>query len=175
MRVLFLMLLLFLSGCTGLPRGVSPVEEFDLNRYLGKWYEIARLDHRFERGLSNVTAEYSLLSPGRVQVKNRGFGDRRQAWKEAIGKAKFKSDERAGHLLVSFFGPLYGSYIVFNLNSYESAYVAGHNRNYLWYLSRTPTVTQAAKDHFIAQASALGFDTDKLIWVNHTDPGVQSD
>lgn len=164
MRGLLLFCLL-LTGCTGLPKGIEPVANFELDRYLGKWYEIARLDHRFERGLENVTAEYTLRDSGLVNVENKGYSASKEKWQSATGKAKFKSDPATGHLLVSFFGPVYGSYIVFDLDDYQQAYVAGNSRKYLWYLSRTPTVSEADKEAFREKAESLGFNTGDLIWV----------
>jgi len=164
MRFLIVFVVL-LSGCTGVPKGIEPIEDFELNRYLGTWYEVARLDHRFERGLDNVTAEYSLLDSGNVSVKNRGYSQKKQMWREANGRAKFKSRPEVGHLLVSFFGPFYASYVIFELDDYEQAFVVGSNRNNLWYLSRTPTVSAANKAAFLARTEALGINTDDLIWV----------
>jgi apolipoprotein D and lipocalin family protein len=168
MRTLFILTVIFLiTGCTGTPKGVHPVDNFSLQHYLGKWYEIARLDHSFERGLDNVTAEYSLRPDGGVRVINRGFSSKDQQWKEAEGKAYFVKDNKQGYLKVSFFGPFYGSYVVFELDrkAYQYAFVAGYNTSYLWLLSRTPTVSQALIDHFIKKSKALGFNTDKLILV----------
>lgn len=156
---------LLLCGCTGLPKGIEPISNFELDRYLGKWYEIARLDHRFERGLANVTAEYSLRESGLVNVVNQGYSLSKEEWKDATGKAKFKSDPETGHLLVSFFGPVYGSYVIFDLDNYQQAYIAGNSRRYLWFLSRTPTVSEADKSAFLSTTSALGFDTEEIIWV----------
>ena len=115
MRILIL-LILFASGCTTVPDGIQPVHSFELDRYLGKWYEIARLDHSFERGLSKVTAEYSLRQDGGVRVINSGFSAADQEWREAEGKAYFVATEDQGHLKVSFFGPFYGSYVIFELD-----------------------------------------------------------
>src|SRR5690554_7009160 len=106
-------LALTLSACTGLPSGIEPVTGFDQDRYLGTWYEIARLDHSFERGLSRVTAEYTLNDDGSIRVINRGYNTEKGAWKEAEGRAKFVGDSEVGHLKVSFFGPFYASYVVF--------------------------------------------------------------
>ena len=126
----------FLSGCVGIPEGVKPVDNFELDRYLGKWYEIARLDHSFERGLSKVTAHYSLRDDGGINVINRGFSAEKNAWKEALGKAYFVNDADEGHLKVSFFGPFYGSYIVFELDTagYQYAFISGPDKDYLWLL-----------------------------------------
>lgn len=91
------------------------------------WYEIARLDHSFERGLEQVTAEYSLREGGGVQVKNRGFSNKKNKWSEAEGKAFFVGKASEGYLKVSFFGPFYGSYVVFELDkdNYQYAFVSG--------------------------------------------------
>ncbi len=161
-----------ISGCSGLPEGVTPVSEFELNKYLGKWYEIARLDHSFERGLNNVNAEYSMREDGGVKVINRGFSDSQNSWKEAEGKAYFVREKNIGYLKVSFFGPFYGSYIVFELDkeNYQYAYVAGPNKKYLWLLARTPNASQERIDHFVESSKSLGFDADNLIFVEHNQP-----
>jgi apolipoprotein D and lipocalin family protein len=158
-----------LSGCLGKPDGVEPVGNFELDRYLGKWYEIARLDHRFERGLQGVTAEYSLRDDGGVRVLNRGYSTENKAWKEAEGKAFFVEDESTGHLKVSFFGPFYGSYVVFELDheGYEYAFVAGPSVSYLWLLSRKPAVDPEVLDRFKRMGTELGFDMQSLILVDH--------
>ena len=171
MRTLyFISQILLLSGCLSLPEGVQPVDEFDLNRYLGKWYEIARLDHSFERGLESVVAEYTLREDGGVSVINRGFSTKTKKWKQAEGKAYFVRTRDEGYLKVSFFGPFYSSYIVFELDKvdYQYAFVTGPNSSYLWLLSRTPAVDQELIDQFIRKSRSLGFDTDSLILVNHS-------
>lgn len=168
MRVfLALLMSLFLKGCLGMPRGIEPVDGFDLQRYLGTWYEIARLDHSFERGLENVSAEYSLRDDGGVRVINRGFSKAKNKWKEAEGKAYFVKGQDLGYLKVSFFGPFYGSYVVFELDkeNYQYAFVASSNSSYLWLLARTPSVDQELIDRFVKQATALGFAADRLIFV----------
>ncbi|WP_198040029.1 lipocalin family protein [Microbulbifer agarilyticus] len=154
------------AACTGIPQGVTPVDNFRLELYLGKWYEIARLDHSFERGLSRVTAEYSMRDDGGVRVVNRGFDAEKGKWQQAEGKAYFVGAPNVGHLKVSFFGPFYGSYIIFDLDKdYRYAMVAGPSRSYLWLLSRTPTVDEAIKQRFVERAESLGFDTRSLIFV----------
>lgn len=168
MRKLFLIMnALIFSGCLGMPKSVKPVSDFELDRYLGKWYEIARLDHSFERGLSQVTAEYSLRSDGGVLVLNRGFSDADNKWKEADGKAYFVNKNSEGYLKVSFFGPFYGSYVVFGLDheNYQYAFVSGPNLDYLWLLARTPTVETEIIQKFIEMSEARGFDTENLIFV----------
>ena len=170
------LLLLFLSGCTGVPAGVTTVDGFDLERYLGRWYEIARLDHRFERGMSHVTANYSLLPDGGVQVINRGFDMDKQSWKDAEGKAYPVGDPTVGQLKVSFFGPFYGGYNIIELDSKDYSYslVSGPNLSYLWILSRTPELPQAVLDQLVQKAKVLGFDTDKLIYVDQAGTPVES-
>ena len=165
------LLMLLVGGCTGLPENVRPVQDFELPRYLGKWYEIARLDHSFESGLSQVTAQYSMRDDGGVKVVNRGYSIDEKAWQEAVGKAYFVEGVNEGYLKVSFFGPFYGSYVIFELDKegYEYAFVAGPDKSYLWFLSRTPQVDEGLKEQFIQQASRLGFDTDALIFPDH-DP-----
>lgn len=162
-------LLLLLAGCTSIPAGVKPVENFDVNRYLGKWYEIARLDHSFERGLTRVTAEYSLRDDGGIKVVNRGFSTKNNEWDEAEGKAYFVGPDNEGFLKVSFFGPFYGSYIVFELDreDYRYSFVSGPDTSYLWLLSRTPEISDDVLQRFMKKASALGFETDELILVPH--------
>jgi len=161
-------LILVLGGCLGVPEGARPVESFALDQYLGKWYEIARLDHSFERGLSNVTAEYSLRDGGGVKVVNRGFKTTDGKWQEAEGKAFFVDDTSTGKLKVSFFGPFYGAYNVIALDekAYQWSLVAGPSTDYLWILSRTPVLDQIVVEQLLSQANSLGFDTEALIFVN---------
>jgi len=162
-----LILLTVLFGCTGMPEGVTPVSNFELNKYLGKWYEIARLDHSFERGLERVSAEYELRDDGGVRVVNKGYSTGKKEWKEIEGKAYFVGAPGRGHLKVSFFGPFYSSYIVFELDeeNYPYAFVSGYNNSYLWLLSRTPEVSDALLARFELRARELGFDADNLIYV----------
>jgi len=169
MKKISIVLVLFLIGCVGIPENVKPVDHFKLEKYLGKWYEIARLDHSFERGLTRVTADYSLQDDGGVRVLNRGYSLKENTWKEAEGKAYFVKESDQGYLKVSFFGPFYGSYIVFELDheNYQYALVCGPTKSYLWILVRTPVMKKEIKDTLTAKATKLGFDTSKLIFVDH--------
>lgn len=169
--VLVFLTTLVLAGCLGMPESVVPVKNFELNRYLGKWYEIARLDHSFERGLERITAEYSMREDGGVAVLNRGYSTEDKEWKEAEGKAYFVDDTNEGYLKVSFFGPFYGSYIVFELDekNYEYAFISGPDTSYLWLLSRTPVLPQNVIDRFKKRSKDLGFDTSNLIFVKHDE------
>ena len=155
-----------------MPEGVRPVGDFELEPYLGTWYEIARLDHSFERGLDNVSADYSLRDDGGVRVINRGYSRAEGRWKQAEGKAYFVGSPNEGYLKVSFFGPFYGSYVVFELDRehYRYAFVSGYDHDYLWLLARTPTVEPALLARFMARAQSLGFDTTQLILVEQQRP-----
>ncbi|MEH6634039.1 MAG: lipocalin family protein [Halioglobus sp.] len=154
-------------GCSGTPQGIKPVDDFQLDRYLGTWYEIARLDHSFERGLSRVTADYSIAEDGGVRVLNRGFSQEEQEWNVAQGKAYFVGDDSTGHLKVSFFGPFYGSYVIFDLDKtdYQYAFVTSYSKDYLWFLSRTPTVSDDLLQRFMVAAQSSGFSTGDIIFV----------
>ena len=170
MRYFAIFILLFLAGCVGIPEGIEPVRGFEVNRYLGKWYEVARLDHSFERGLENVSAEYSPRKDGGIKVINRGFNSSSGTWNEAEGKAYFVEDNRTGYLKVSFFGPFYGSYIVFDLGSnYEYSLVTSSDRSYLWLLSRTPVIDDALMADLVSRMADLGFETEALIFVDQSD------
>ena len=171
MRRLFLILCAaLLAGCVAVPDGIQPVSGFQSERYVGTWYEIARLDHGFERGMSRVTAEYRKRDDGGIDVTNRGYLADSKTWKQATGKAYFVQSPDIGYLKVSFFGPFYGSYVVFELDKqdYRYALVAGPDRSYLWLLARTPTLDAATRDRLVARAAAAGFDTSKLIFVDQS-------
>ena len=166
-KLVSIFVVFMLTGCLGMPQSVEPVSNFELDRYLGKWYEIARLDHSFERGLTQVSAEYSMREDGGVKVINRGFSEETQEWQEAEGKAYFVNSMQEGYLKVSFFGPFYGSYVVFELeeSGYSYAFVSGPNHEYLWLLARTPTVSEEVIRKFEALVTSKGFDINELIYV----------
>jgi len=157
-------------SCKSIPNGVEAVKKFDKNRYLGKWYEIARIDFKFERDLNNTTAEYSSLKNGKIRVVNRGYNYKKNEWKKAIGKAKFVHEPDEAMLKVSFFGPFYAGYNVIRLdNDYNYALIAGRNFNYLWILSRTTSIPNTIKEEYLNFASKVGFDTSRLTWVVHNN------
>jgi apolipoprotein D and lipocalin family protein len=161
-----------LTGCMGIPEGITPVSNFDTRRYLGEWYEIARLEHTFEKGLTDITATYSLRDDGGIRVVNRGYDPQKGEWRVAEAKAYPAGGPDVGYLKVSFFGPFYGSYVIFGLDEaskgdYQYAYVTGANKSHLWFLARTPRVSEEALNKFKKEAAALGFETDKLIYPEH--------
>lgn len=162
---------LLLGGCVGAPEGVKPVSGFELDRYLGTWYEVARLDHRFERGMSHVTANYSMRDDGGVAVVNRGYVTDKQEWETADGKAYFVGEADVGQLKVSFFGPFYGGYNIVDLDqeSYQYSLIVGPNRDYLWILSRTPKMDPDILARLVAVADGLDFPVDELIYVDQQD------
>jgi len=169
MKKILTVLVLFLAGCVSVPENITPVDNFSLERYLGKWYEIARLDHSFERGLTSVNAEYSLRSDGGVRVINRGYSQKEKKWKEVEGKGYFVDLKDVGFLKVSFFGPFYGSYVVFDLDkdNYSYALVCGPDKSYLWILARSPQIDDKLKKQLVEKAASLGFNTGKLIYIQN--------
>ncbi len=158
--------LLALTACSSVraPSGVKAVEQFNVDRYAGHWYELARIDHRFEKGLIQTSAQYSLNPDGTVKVVNRGFNPAKNEWKEATGTARFLGDPRTAALKVSFFGPFYGGYNVVRLSDdYQTALVIGNTRDYFWLLSRQKTLPAAQKQALLAEAARLGVDLNKVI------------
>lgn len=169
MKPLALLLGTFLlAGCAVTPQGVTPIENFELDRYLGTWYEIARLDHRFERGLSQVSATYSKRPDGGIDVLNRGLDSRTGQWKEATGRAYFIDEPHVARLKVTFFWPFYGGYNVIALDHEHYAYalICGPNRNYLWVLARDRQLDATIIQQLVATAGRLGFETGQLIFVD---------
>lgn len=165
---LLIVIACLLSACSYTPEGITPVRGFEADKYLGTWYEIARLDHSFERGLERVTATYSKREDGGIKVINRGFDTEKQEWKEAEGKAYFIEGPDVGKLKVSFFGPFYGGYHVAALDpDYRWALVLGPDTSYCWILARDKQLDAAQRDAIVARAQALGVDTHALIWVTH--------
>lgn len=161
-----------LAGCTGIPDGTRAVTDFKLEPYLGQWYEIARLPHGFEEGLSCVTATYTQRDDGGVRVVNRGYNLTEGEWDIAEGKAYFIEEPSVGRLKVSFFGPFYGGYNILELDDdYRHALVAGPDRDYLWILAREPQISEATYRSLVQRARELDFPVDELIRVEQ-DPAV---
>ena len=171
-RLMIVLFFLTLAGCTGAPEGIVAVDRFELKRYLGTWYEIARIENRFERGTGQVSAIYSLREDGMVRVFNKGYDPIKKQWKSVEGKAKFAGDPTIGALEVSFFGPFYGGYTVFDLDreNYSWAMVSGHNLSYLWILSRTPVMDRALVERLLTEARSKGFDTLRVIRTRQVTP-----
>jgi apolipoprotein D and lipocalin family protein len=154
--------------CSTIPEGLKAVSPFDKAKYLGKWYEIARLDFKFEKDLDNTTAEYSLNNNGSIKVVNRGYNTKTKEWKTAIGKAKFVKDDKVAMLKVSFFGPFYSGYNVIAIDKeYKYALIAGKNLKYLWILSRETTIPDDVKKNYLELAQRAGFKINELVWVKH--------
>ena len=170
MAILIIGLTLPLVSCSSIPKGVKAVTNFEKEKYLGKWYEVARFDFRFERNMNNTTANYSLNENGTIKVVNRGYNYKKQKWSEAKGKAKFAGEPDVAMLKVSFFGPFYAGYNVIALDKdYQYALVSGQSLKYLWILSRTPTIPENVKLEYLKIASELGYITENLIWVEHNE------
>ena len=157
----------YFAGGRTIAKGIKAVSNFQKDRYLGKWYEIARFDFRFEKNMSRVTAEYSANNDGTIRVKNSGYDNKKYQLKQSIGKAKFVGAEDVAMLKVSFFGPFYAGYNVIAIDpEYRYALVAGNNLDYLWLLSRDKTMPQQVKDNYLGIARSLGYQTEKLVWTN---------
>ncbi|HTO37346.1 MAG TPA: lipocalin family protein [Brumimicrobium sp.] len=170
LTITFTAIMLGLFSCSTIPEGITAVTPFDKSKYLGKWYEIARIDFKYEKDLNNTTAEYSLNPDGTIKVLNKGYNTVKKEWSEAVGKAKFVGDDNIAMLKVSFFGPFYGGYNVIALDDdYQFALVAGANFKYLWILSRETTIPEGIKDLFLKIAEESGFDTSQLLWIEHND------
>jgi apolipoprotein D and lipocalin family protein len=175
-KLLWAGMIVLLAGCSGVPKGLHPVTGFNAEKYLGHWNEIARLDHSFERGLTDVTADYRKLPDGRIGVINRGLDTKNNEWKVAKGVARFQGKPDVGSLEVSFFGPFYGAYNVLVIDpQYRYAMVAGPNRNYLWVLARGLQLDPETLAALVKSARELGFPTDKLIYVGHTHAPIMFD
>jgi len=161
-------LLIFSSCSAGIPKGAKAVQHFNAEKYLGKWYEIARFDYKFERNLDNVTANYSQNPDGSIRVQNRGYNYEKKEWKESVGEAKFVNDKTEARLKVSFFKPIWSGYNVIDIDdNYQYALVAGNSVKYLWILSRTTEIPESIRQRFLEKARKIGYNTDELIWVKH--------
>lgn len=159
----FILILILLAGCSSEKTELSDhrLDSFTLERYLGEWQEVERIDNTFERGLIDVTANYSIDENGRIIVVNKGFNPEKNTYKEARGY--IKSTDKLGWFKVSFFRPFYGDYIVLDIdNDYKHALVGGGSSEYLWILSRDGKISKGLRDKFIKKARAMGYSYDKL-------------
>jgi apolipoprotein D and lipocalin family protein len=167
--VLLLSSMVLGTSCASIPKGASAVSSFDAGKYLGTWYEIARFDFAFEKDLNNTTANYSRNSDGTIRVENSGYNYKKTKWEKAIGRARFRGSSTTAELEVSFFGPFYAGYNVIMLDGgYNYALVAGSNLKYLWILSREKTIPDEVKQSYLREAEKLGYDTDRLVWVEQS-------
>ena len=158
--------LLLYSCKSKIPEKAVAVTNFDKAKYLGKWYEIARLDYKWEKNLNNVTAEYSLNEDGTIKVDNKGYNVKKDKWEESIGKAKFVKKDNVGMLKVSFFGPFYSGYNVVAIDpDYKYALVAGESLKYMWILSRETSIPENIKLDYLRKAQEIGYDISELVWV----------
>ena len=149
------------------PHGAKPVKNFDVLKYLGKWYEIARLDYKYERNLINVTAEYTPNPDGSIKVKNTGYDVDKETWETRIGEAEFVGRKDRGRLKVSFFKPIWSGYNIIDIDKdYKHALVVGNNTKYLWILSRDKDIPDEVRDEFLIKAIKLGYSTTDLIWTH---------
>lgn len=165
---LFFLGVFFMMGCQSIPKNATAVSPFSLDKYLGKWYELARLDFKYEEGLNNTTATYSMKDNGNVEVLNQGYDYEKKEWTEAKGRAKFRGENNVAELKVSFFGPFWAGYNVISLaGDYEYALVAGKDTDFLWILARTTTIPDNIRNGFLQEAKKIGYNTDELIWVEH--------
>ena len=156
------------SSCVSIPKGARAVSPFNKDKYLGKWYEICRMDFKFEKNLNNVTANYTLKNNGSILVDNRGYNYVKKEWKQSIGKAKFVDGDDVARLKVSFFGPFYAGYNVIAIDKdYKYAMIAGNDLDYLWLLSRETSIPPAVVTDYLKQAQALGYNVNKLVWTKH--------
>lgn len=144
---------------------VPVVQGFQKDKYLGSWYEIARMDFYWEKNLKNVQASYSSNDDGSIRVNNQGYDMLKEKYKQSIGRAKFIRSEEEGALKVSFFGPFYAGYNVVMLDAdYRYALVFGENLDYMWILSRDKTIPDDIKEKYLTHAKRSGYATDKLVW-----------
>lgn len=165
--ILILAFMLSFLSCATIPDGIKAIEDFQKEKYLGKWYEIARFDFVFEKNLDHTTATYSLNENGTIKVDNQGYNIKTKKWQQAIGKAKFVKTDDIAMLKVSFFGPFYAGYNVIAIDKdYRYALICGDDLKYLWILSKEKNIPEDVKNNYVSLAENLGFEIQNLIWVN---------
>ena len=159
-------ILIFLSGCATKPLNINPIQNFDVNKYMGRWYEIARIDSFLKDGMDYVYSDYHLDKDGTISVLSSGLkaGDSTREYVE--GEADLAKGRKTGFLEISFIRPFYSDYIVFKVDGdYQYSYVGGSDKNHIWLFSKTPTVPEDIREDFLARANSLGYDVTKLVWV----------
>lgn len=167
-RILIIVIPLILIGCTTTKSSIPTVTKFEIDRYMGTWYEIARLDHSFERGLSDVSATYTLLDDGRVRVLNRGVKIKTGERTQIEGKARIRKGAGPAELSVTFFWPFSGAYRIIALEEdYSHAMVCSSGLGYLWILARSPQYDSAIYRKYIELAEKYGFKVEDLLIVSH--------
>lgn len=159
--------LILLRACSPkIPKGAKAIQDFNPERFLGTWYEVARLDYKWERNLDNVNATYSLKPDGSIKVDNKGFDYTENKWKGKIGEARFVHSSTEARLKVSFFKPFWAGYNVVDIDEeYKYALVFGNDLCYMWILSKEKAIPEKYKERFLKKAQETGYDTSKLIWV----------
>ena len=154
---------LFMGCATNPTVDLTPVNDVQLSRYLGTWYEIARFDHWFERDMTHAKAYYEMREDGHINVTNTGLKN----GKEKMATAIAKTTATSGLLRVSFFRPFYGDYRILWLDKdYHHALIGGDDADYLWLLAREPNLSEALRETLLNEAKRRGYDTSRLIWVN---------
>ncbi|WP_158996394.1 lipocalin family protein [Mucilaginibacter sp. L196] len=150
-----------------IPDGAAAVEPFDINRYLGKWYEIARLPSRIEKNITNLTEDYSRVNDDTFKVITKGYNTKKDEWIEMSGKIKFAGKNGVGMFKLSYLGPFYAAYNVLEIDSrYKYALVSGSGLDYLWILSRETTIPEDVKHQFLLRAMDIGFAVEQLEWMD---------
>lgn len=169
-------LLTMLIGCSSntIPQGIEPITGFQAEKYLGTWYEVARINNHFEKNIDQAFANYSLRDDGGMKVVNKGYNTETKQWQESIGKAYFVKSPNIGALKVSFFGPFYGGYNIVKLdNDYQTVLIAGSSKDYLWILSRTPCISEKTKKAYVEKAKTIGYDVSRLNFDVQTNANCQ--
>jgi len=160
--------IMIVRSLKNMPKKAEPVKDFDLYDFLGNWYEIARLDNRFEHQLDNVMTNYSVKKNGNIRIINSGFNTIEKQWEEVEGVGKFRGSEQVGALKVRFAVPFYEGYNIIAIDEhYNHALIAGRNLNYLWILSREKDLPPAIKEKYMKLSELIGYNVSKLVWTIH--------
>lgn len=148
-----------------MPAGAEPLKNFEPERFMGLWYEIARMPLSYEKDMHYVTAEYSMQENGSMRVVNMGYNEKKKRWQKAIGKAVFVNETDEASMKIAFLGPFYSGYNVVDMDEeYKYALVFGRNLDYMWILSRETTIPEEIERRFLEKANDMGYDLYRLIW-----------